>query len=173
MPKHYTTKKHNKRSSRKTRSRSQRGGGSTPPLYNPGNAGAFKNNALVGDAAVQVYISAVQKNKNINLNDDISVDISVVRDKLTILLLNASYLLSKSQLQTVVTSLSTTTGFDAFGDALKMIDSMIDSMKNQDYMVVLANFHRNFLFPAINTLGQEQLEVLHNRIMELVESKLN
>ncbi len=93
MPKHYTTKKHNKRSSRKTRSRSQRGGGSTPPLYNPGNAGAFKNNALVSDAAVQVYISAVNQNKNIDFN----VDISVVRDKLTILLLNASYLLSKFQ----------------------------------------------------------------------------
>jgi hypothetical protein len=167
MPKHYTTKKNNKRSSCKTRSRSQRGGNSTPPLYKPDNAGAFKNNALVGDAALQVYITAVKQNKNI----DFGADISVVRDKLTILLLNASYLLSKPQLDTVVTSLSTTQGFEHFSDAVIKIDKMI--MMNEDYMVVLANFYRNFLFPAINTLSTtQQLKVLHDTIMEFVQSKL-
>ena len=167
MPKHYTAKKHNKRSSRKTRSRSQRGGSSTPPLYKPGNTGAFKNNALVGDADVQVYITAVKQNKNI----DFGADISVVRDKLTILLLNASYLLSKNQLFTVVTSLSTTQGLEHLFDAVIKIDKMITM--NEDYMFVLANFYRNFLFPAINTLSTTQkLKVLYDTIMEFVQPKL-
>ena len=165
MPKHYTAKKHNKRSSRKTRSRSQRGGGSSPKLHVNGSNSIFPQNTLVGDKQVKIYIDAVQANKDINFGDDTPIPLT----KITLLLLNAVYLLSKNQLFTILTQLSTS---DNFISVRPQINYLLNILNKTDYDLLLARFVRDILLPIINTVDKEKIKTVHHMIMEFVVSNV-